>query len=463
VNPICVGVSHRSAGLDLLERLVVPETEVPQLLTTLLAQPYVEEAVVLSTCNRVEIFASVTGFHGGLADVAGVLATRAGVEVNAIAPNLYVHYESAAVQHVFRVAAGLDSMIVGEPQILGQLREAYSVAAEHGAAGRIMHELLQHALRVGKRAQSETGIDKAGQSVVSAALDRGEAETGPLAGRSALVIGAGGMGALSLATLRRAGVRPLFVANRGFDRAAHLAAAHEASAVALGDIGTLLATIDIVVTVTAATEPVLLAEDLLAARPAAGQPMAGLPAEGSLPADSPAERPLLICDLAVPRNVGPGIGELPGVTLVDMDRLATAPPAQVERAVTAAQEIVTLEVDAFLTWLRGLAVAPTVAALRARAEDVVSVELRRLAQRRPEFTDVQRAEVATTVHRIVQRLLHQPSVRVRELAAEPGGERYARALRELFDLQVPVDGAAPDIIGSPALEACSDERPEDAR
>jgi glutamyl-tRNA reductase len=238
------------------------------------------------------------------------------------------------------------------------------------------------------------------------------------------------MGALALATLRRAGARPLFVANRGFDRAAHLAAAHGASAVAFDDIPSILGSVEVIVTVTAATEPVLTAATLTAARPTGA--------------------PVLICDLAVPRNVGPGVGALPGVTLIDMERLAAAPPEQVNLAVTAATEIVDVEVEAFLTWLRGLSVAPTVAALRARAEDVVAAELRRLAQRRPDLDDGQRAEVRATVHRIVQRLLHQPSVRVRELAAEPGGERYARALRELFDLQVPVDGPALDIIGTDA-------------
>ena len=444
MNPICVGVSHRSADLDLLERLAVPEADLPQLLGSLLAQVYVEEAVVLSTCNRVEVFASVSGFHGGLADVAGVLAARVGCPVNDLAPHLYVHYESAAVRHAFRVAAGLDSMIVGEAQILGQLRDAYGAAAEHGAAGRVLHELMQHALRVGKRAQSETGIDRAGQSVVSAALDRAQAETGPIADRSVLIIGAGGMGALALATLTRAGAKPIFVANRGFDRAAHLAAAHGASAVSLDCVPTLLATVDVVVTATAAPTPVLVADQIVAARPSGD--------------------PLLICDLAVPRNVGVGVSGLPGVTLVDMECLATTPSKQVDHAVNSAVGIVDVEVETFLTWLRGLAVAPTVAALRARADNVVAAELHRLSQRRTDLNDAQRAEVATTVHRIVQQLLHQPSVRVRELAAEPGGERYARALRELFDLQVPVDGPVAPIMDSPdAPTTDPDGQPEDAR
>jgi len=366
-----------------------------------------------------------------------------------------VHYESEAVRHAFRVAAGLDSLVVGEAQILGQLREAYGAAAEHGGVGRMLHELMQQALRVGKRAQSETGVGRAGQSVVTAVLERAQAETGPLDGRSALVVGAGGMGALALSTLRRAGAYPLYLTNRGFDRAAHLAAAHSASAVPFADIAALLASVDIVVTATAAPRPLLLAPALAAARPSG--------------------EPLLVCDLAVPRNVGPGVGELPGVTLIDVERLAGTLPDRLDTGVGAAEAIVDAEADTFLAWLRGQHVVPTVAALRARADDVIAVELRRLGQRRPDLTESQRADVAAMVHRVVQRLLHQPSVRVRELAAEPGGERYARALRELFDLQVPLDGPAREIVVPSQRAVLSDraaaavdraaagDLPEDAR
>jgi glutamyl-tRNA reductase len=411
MNLIVVGVSHRTAPVPVLERLVTAPPDVPRLLTQLLAQPYLGEALVLSTCNRVEVYAGVSAFHGGLSDIVAVLADRAGATPTELAPHAYVHFDSEAVRHAFRVATGLDSMVVGEAQILGQLRDAYATAAEHEATGRLLHELMQQALRVGKRAHAETGIDRAGQTVVSAALDL--ASPGGLTGRSALVVGAGAMGSLALATLRRSGAGRLYVTSRSADRAARLAALHDAEAVPAPD----LSTVDLVVSATASPGYVLGPADVTG--------------------------PVTLVDLAVPRDVDPAVAALPGVRLVDIERLGAV--LRGDGTLTADQdaveEIVATEVQAFLAWLRSAEVAPTVAALRARAEDVVSAELRRLAGRRPDLTDEQRSEVARMVHRVVQRLLHQPTVRVRELAAGPGGDRYAAVLRELFDLEVPEPGA----------------------
>jgi glutamyl-tRNA reductase len=421
VNLLVVGVSHRTAPVTLLERLAVAPADLPQTLGVLLTNEYIGEAVVLSTCNRVEVYAAVSAFHGGLTDIAGVLAARAGCGAADLAPHLYVHYEAEAVRHAYRVAAGLDSMVVGEAQILGQLREAYAAASERDATGRLLHELMQQALRVGKRAHSETGIDKAGQSVVTAALDVAERHLGELAGRPALVLGAGAMGSLALATLQRVGAGPLAVTNRGTDRAVRLAQAYDADAVPFADVLDPLSTVDIVICATAAPETVLAAETVRAAL-----------------ARRRAADPLVVLDLAVPRDVDPAVGALPGVLLVDIDALADAPRQAVAAVdMAAAERIVADEVEGFLTWVRGAEVAPTVAALRARAEEVVAAELGRLAQRRPDLTDEQRAEISHSVHRVVQRLLHSPTVRVRELAAGPDGDRAAALLRELFDLEVP--------------------------
>lgn len=440
MNLLVVGTSYRTAPVALLERLAVAQPELSEVLARLLAQAYVGEAVVLSTCNRVEVYAAVSGFHGGLADVCAVLAEHSGVPAAELAEHLYVHYADAAVDHTFRVASGLDSMVVGESQILGQLRDAYHHTAEHDAAGRLLHELMQQALRVGKRAHAETGIDRAGQTVVSAALEvsaralvgqsisvpheaAGPADVVGLAGRPALVIGAGAMGALAVATLSRVGAGPISVVNRGADRAARLAESYGATHVPFDHLVEAMAGADIVISATAAVEPVIDQQTALAAVRARAERRDG---------------PQVILDLAVPRDVDPAVGRLPGVCLVDIDRLAEAvgggPMGAEASAVT---EIISAEVDSFLTWLRGRDVAPTVAALRSRADDVVATELRRLAQRRPELTEEQRADVAHAIHRVVQRLLHQPTVRVRELAAERGGDQYAALLRELFDLDVP--------------------------
>jgi glutamyl-tRNA reductase len=414
MNLLVVGISHHTANLPLLESLSVPADAASTAIGRLVAQRYVDEAVVLSTCNRVEIYAAVSAFHGGLADIGTVLAAQAGLPVNDLASNLYVHYEVDAVRHAFRVAAGLDSMVVGESQILGQLRDAYHTAVEHGAVGRLLHELMQQALRVGKRVHAETGIDRAGQSVVTAALAYGQQATTPIAGRPALVIGAGAMGGLAVATLKRSGAAPLLVTNRSFARAQHLASLHGAEAVRFEDLGPTLGRVDVVVSATASPEAVLDA-----------------------PLVESASRPLLVLDLAMPRDVAPEVADLAGVTLVDLERLSSATNATLDSEAKAAEKIVAAELEAFNNWLRGADVAPTVAALRAKADEVVGTELRRLAQRCPELSDEHRAEVAHTIHRVVQRLLHQPTVRVRQLAAEPGGEAYAQALRELFDLQVP--------------------------
>ncbi|MDQ7906731.1 glutamyl-tRNA reductase [Phytohabitans sp. ZYX-F-186] len=443
MNLIVVGASYRTAPVSILEQIAVAPTDLATVHDRLLAQSYVSEAVVLSTCNRVEVYAAVNGFHGGLGEICTVLGERAGCSSTDLAEHLYVHYDSAAVQHAFRVASGLDSMVVGEAQILGQLREAYQAAIDHESAGRLLHELMQQALRVGKRAHAETGIDRAGQSVVTAALGVAasafavdhecllgvDCEHPPtdLAGRPALVIGAGAMGSLSLATLARSGAGPLTVTNRGAGRAERLAAAYGATAVPFDDLPAALAGVDVVATATASTEHVLTREAVSRA------------VEGR-------DRPLVILDLAVPRDVEPEAAAVPGVVVIDIDRLAASlrtGPAAVDEA--AVEEIVGAEVEAFLGWLRGADVAPTVAALRTRADDVVSAELRRLAQRRPDLTDEQRADVAHTVHRVVQRLLHSPTVRVRQLAAEPGGDQYTALLRELFDLEVPRSAQAGEV------------------
>jgi glutamyl-tRNA reductase len=450
MNLLVVGASYRTAEVTLLERLAISSADLSTALPGLLRREHVGEAMVLSTCNRVEVYAAVSAFHGGLGDVVAAFAEWADRPSTELAAHLYVHYDQAAVTHALRVAAGLDSMVIGEAQILGQLREAY----EADTTGRLLHELMQQALRVGKRAHAETDIDAAGRTVVTAALDLAAghlrpapatepaaADPGgaaaplrPLAGRPALVIGAGSMGALALATLARSGAAPLFVANRDGARAARLAASYAARPVDFADVPEVMAGVDVVVTATASLRPVLhreLVGRALAAR-AAGRSA------------------LVICDLAVPRDVDHAIADLDGVVLIDMQRLAAA-VSDDGADVATVEELVAAEASAIGTALRDAHIGPTVAALRARADDLVALELARLTRRRTDLTAAQRAEVAQTLHRVVRRLLHLPTVRVRQLAAEPGGETYAAALAELFDLQIPQPRRAeevPDIGGT---------------
>ena len=441
---LVVGMSHRTAPVSLLERASVGTDELPAVLHALLRGEHVTEVLVLSTCNRVEVYAEIDRFHGGLQDTSSVLAARVGLDVPSLGEHLYVHYEDAAVLHLFSVAAGLDSMVVGESQILGQLRTAYTAASELDAVHSSLHELCQHALRVGKRVHSETGIDRAGASVVTVGLHEASRVLGPLTGRRALVVGAGSMGALSAATLVRAGVAELAVANRGPARAEWLAGQLRGEAafpivraVTMADLPAELVRADVVIGCTGAMGAVL----------AAGTVEAALPAR--------AGRPLVLLDLALPRDFDGAAGALDGVHYLDLAALAEpAVRLGAHGDVEQARFIVGAEVAGRLGARRATAVTPTVTALRARAAEVVEAELARLDARLPGLDTAARAEVARSVHRVVQTLLHAPTVRVKQLAEQPGGGAYADALRELFDLDPAASAAVAGVVlpteGGPA-------------
>jgi glutamyl-tRNA reductase len=425
MSVLVVGISHRSAPVSLLEEVTRGLGDTVGVLDDIKAGT-VTEAVVLSTCNRVEVYADTEGFHAGVDAITALLSSRSGVPLEELSKHLYVHWEAQAVLHLFQVASGLDSMVVGESQILGQLRRAY--AASGDSVGRVLHELFQTALRVGKRVHSETGIDAAGQSLVSVGLEHAVGAVGDLTGRRVLIVGAGSMGALAGATLRRAGVGEIVVANRTTANATRLAAALEGRGTGLDDLARELAEADILVTSTGATGLVIRHEtvaDAVALR---------------------ADRPLAILDLALPRDVDPLVRTLPGVTLVDLEKLQRALAGTAAGVgVDAAREIVTQEVGAFLSWQRASRVAPTVVALRSRADEVVNSELERLLGRLPELATRERAEVEQTLRRVVQTLLHTPTVRVKELTESPVGLSYAEALRELFGL----DPAAVEAVSAP--------------
>jgi glutamyl-tRNA reductase len=424
VNALVVGLSYRTAPVSVLERVALAPDEIPVITRELLGSRHVAEVVVLSTCNRIEVYAGVTAFHPALNDIADLFAKRAGMNRSVLADHLYMHYDAEAARHALQVAAGLDSMVLGEAQILGQLRDAYTMATELGSPGRLLHELVQHALRAGKRVHAETGIDRAGQNVVSAALQLGALRFGTeLTGRPALVLGAGAMGSLALARLRRLPVGDLYLANRSLERAERLAAGYDATPISVDQVCPLLRQVDVMVSTTASPGHVIRVEQI-----------------ADVVRDRGSDRPLLLLDLAMPRDIDPAAGDLPGVILIGIEQLTEAMDAVTVADLQASERIVAEELSNHLAEVRGGEVAPTVAALRTRADEVVSAELRRLWPRLPRLTESEQAEVNRTVRRVVQRLLHQPSVRVRELASEPGGTRYADALRELFGLDT--DGAS---------------------
>lgn len=428
------GVSHRSAPVSVLEQLSIDESDRVKIVDRVLQSPLVTEAMVLSTCNRVEVYAVVEAFHGGLAAVGQALSEYSGMTMGDLTQYAYVRYSEAAVEHLFAVASGLDSAVVGEQQVLGQVRRAYATAEANRTVGRVLHELAQRALSVGKRVHSETAIDAAGASVVSVALGMADRRLGGLAGKTAVVVGAGAMGALSAAHLTRSGIGHIRVLNRSLSRAQRLArklreSGVPAEAMALDRLSDALADADVVVSCTGAVSPVVSLADVHHALVAAHRDEARL---------------LVICDLGMPRDVDPAVAGLPGVWVVDVDRVQHEPAAHAAASdVDAARHIVAAEVASYLAGQRMAEVTPTVTALRQRAADVVEAELLRLDNRLPGLEISEREEVARTVRRVVDKLLHAPTVRIKQLASAPGGDSYAEALRELFELdQTAVDAVA---------------------
>lgn len=419
MSVLVVGVSHKSAPVEILERVALDDTAARKLSQDLVDSEHVSEAAVVSTCNRVEVYVEVDRFHAGIDEVSQLLADRAGTGRDSVVPHLFVHYDEAAVAHLFRVAAGLDSMVVGESQILGQVRVALQRAQESHTVGAVLNTLFQQALRVGKRGHAETDIDRAGPSVVASALDAVEREVGPLADLRVLVVGAGAMAGLSVATLVSRGVTDLTVVNRTPQRAQRLVSGTAGRAVPWDQLRPALADADLVISGTGSTGVVIGAEDIehALARRAAG-------------------RSYTVLDLALPRDVESSVEQRPGVHLIGLatlvEELAGGPVAD---DVDAVRAIVGSEVAAFLAARSAARVTPTVVALRSMATELVTQEVERLERRLPGLDPQVRAELQQTVRRVADKLLHSPTVRIKELADSPGGSHYADALADLFRLE----------------------------
>ena len=433
---LVLGLSHHGAPIGLLEAAALDPASRGRLESTIVGSEHVVEAVVVSTCNRTEVYAEGLTFHGALTDVSDALAAATGVPLAELQPHLYVHYEDRGIAHAFSVAAGLDSMAVGEAQILGQLRDALSHAQRRGHVGPALNTLLPPALGVGPRVHTARASDDVSRSLVGVGRGAADDVVGPIDGAHVLVIGAGGMGALAATTAGQSGAASVTVVNRGMARAERLAARVGGSARPWGERIDALVDADIVISSTGATGVVVTSDDVVAALEARGG------------------RAQLYVDLALPHDVDVSVADLDGVTRIGLAELGEAlSHAGDVPQVRDARDIVTGEVAAFLTERSTEAVAPTVAALRSRAQSVVDDELSRLERRTPDLNDAHRAEVQLTVHRIVEKLLHAPTVRVKEMAQSGQGGSYARALSELFDL----DPREVSVVSTPPVVPATDD------
>ena len=416
MSVLVVGMSHSSAPVALLEQVALDADGAHKLVAAAAACVHVTEATVIATCNRVEIYTEVDRFHGSVEDLSRLLVEGAGFATEEMLPHLYVHYDDGAVSHLFQVAAGLDSMAVGEGQILGQTRGALRLGQELGTVGPALNVLFQQALRVGKRSRAETGIDQVAPSLVSAALDRADQAVGAVAGKKVVVVGAGAMAGLATSTVSRRHAGEVVVVNRSAARADRLAAEYGARVASMDDLPAEIATADVLITCTGARGILVTRAMVEAAR------------AGS-------ERPLAVIDVALPHDVDPAVGDLPGVLLVGLAELGeTLVDTEAGREVVEVRRIVAQEVTAFLAARRRADVTPTVVALRSMATSVVDAEMARLDSRLPGLDASARDEVLHAVRRVADKLLHEPTVRVKELANEQGAISYATALAELFAL-----------------------------
>jgi glutamyl-tRNA reductase len=421
VSVIVVGINHRSAPLDILERVSISAARLPKALADLGSRSSLDEVVVLSTCMRTEIYAAAERFHPAVQDVRNFLCEHSFSAPEDLADHLTVLYDDAAIGHLFTVAAGLDSAVLGEGEIQGQVRRAWDSAREEGATGVVLSNLFRHTLEVGKRVRSETAIARGTTSVSQAAVSLAAAHLGGgLEGRRILVLGAGEMGeGMAVALAASPGVADVAVANR--TRARAQALAHRVGGHALGvdELVTALSEVDVLLTSTGSPEPVLTVDDLTSVMAERGG------------------RPLLIVDVAIPRDVEPGAGSLPGVTVLDLDDLRSFAQAGLDvrrREVARVRAIIDDEVVAFLTKASEREVAPTIRDLHRKAEQLRSAELDRFRARLDSLDDRQREAVEAVTKGVVAKLLHEPTVQLKDAASSARGERLAEALRTLFSL-----------------------------
>lgn len=411
-----IGVNHNSAPLTVRERLAVPEAQLPDAVQHLVKQPGVEEGMVLSTCNRVEV---ITSCNEAPADLRGYLRSYFGVNADTIASHLYEYQEREAVRHVFRVASSLDSMVVGEPQILGQVKEAYSVARSLGAINSALEALLSRAFAVAKKVRSETAIGSSSVSIASVAVQLAEKIFGSLEGKTVYLIGAGKMAELAARHLISHGAGKMIISNRTQERAENLAQAFGAQTAPFENLHETAAQADIILTSTGATEPLFRRE------------------HGERLLKGRRNRPVFFIDIAVPRNVHPEVNKLDNLFVYDIDDLqsvASSNSSERKKEAERAESIVEAEVERFTQRIKSLHMVPTILSLQEYCETIRQAEIDRIRGRMGQITPEQEAAIEAMTRGIINKLLHTPITTLKSSAGEPEAATIQEMVRRLFNL-----------------------------
>jgi len=416
---LALGVSHKTAPLELRERLALPEGRAAGVLRELRAHDAVQEAVAISTCNRTELYFVTSDAVGAENEALGVLSRQAEIRPTELLGHVYSLRDGEAVRHLFEVASGLDSMIVGEAEVQGQVKRAYELALVEGVTGPVSNRLFRDALGAGKRVRTETAIGRSRVSVSSVAVELAEATLGELTDRRVLIIGAGETGELTARALHERGVETVFVANRRYDRAIGLAQRFDGHAVRFEELPAQLAAADIVVSSTGSPHTLVGREEMETVM------------------QLRENRPLLLIDIAVPRDIEPAVRTLPGATLYDMDDLQRQVARNLsvrEAESSSARSLVEEEAQRYENWLATLEVVPTIAALRERGDSIVDQVLRENDSRWESLSEADRDRLRVMARAIVSRLLHEPTVRLKAVTEGDSGYAYLQAVRELFGI-----------------------------
>ncbi|HZW82324.1 MAG TPA: glutamyl-tRNA reductase [Candidatus Deferrimicrobium sp.] len=418
---LTVGLNHKSAPVEIREKLNFPAHAQPEALTKLGNYPAIKGCVILSTCNRTEVYAATTDVDAGMAAIKNFLCNYGELNEGQVYEYLYIHTLYEAVRHLFRVSSGLDSMVLGETQILGQVSDAYRIACDNGITNKVLNTLFQNAINVGKRVRTETGIDRQAVSISYAAVELSKQIFGSLQGKSILLLGAGEMSELTAKHMVANGVSKVLVSNRSIERAEIMAEQFGGRAIPFDEFFAAMCEADIVISATAARDFIINPEQM-------EQVMQACPG-----------RTVFMIDIAVPRDINPEVGKVPGVKVYDIDDLQHVVDKNLaERQLAAIQceKIIGEEMSAFLKWHNSLFVVPTLVALKERGNTIKEVELERALARLGTLTDKQQKVISSLANSIVNQLLHEPITNLKEYAATHQGHLYTEILQNLFNLEV---------------------------